>query len=176
MKRVLVVDDDAVFAQVLAAALGRRGLAVHTAADGAQALAAAQAHAPDAVVLDLRLAECSGLDVLPALRAQLPGARIVLLTGYASIATAVQATRLGADAYLPKPVTAGELLAALAGAAASPEPAQPLTLRALEWEHIQRVLAEHAGNVSAAARALGMHRRVLQRKLAKRAPPRPRGV
>jgi two-component system, response regulator RegA len=176
MKHALLVDDDAVFTRLLAAALERRGLAVHTAADGAHALAAAHAYAPDAVVLDLRLAGRSGLDVLPALRARLPRARIVLLTGYASIATAVQATRLGADAYLPKPVTADELLAALAGAAALPEQPRPLTLRALEWEHIQRVLAEHAGNVSAAARALGMHRRVLQRKLAKRAPPRPRGV
>ena len=88
----------------------------------------------------------------------------------------VQATRLGADAYLPKPVSAEELLAALAGTGPQPAPPRPLSLRALEWEHIQRVLSEHGGNVSAAARALGMHRRVLQRKLAKRAPPPRRGA
>lgn len=172
--RTLLVDDDAVFVRVLAAALTRRGLELRTAADvqGARELLADWT--PQAAVLDLRLAHGTTLDFLPELRVRLPDARLVLLTGYASIATAVEATRRGADAYLPKPVTADEVLAALSGAAPFPEPPRPLPLHVLEWEHIQRVLGEHRGNVSAAARALGLHRRVLQRKLAKRAPPRGR--
>lgn len=164
----LIVDDDPVFAGTLARGLRRRGDRVAVANDPDAALAEAAASPPRRVVLDLRLGNESGLRLLPDLRARLPDAHIVILTGFGSIATAVQAMRDGADDYLPKPVGLKDLLAAFEGSA-EPEPAFPtMSPRRLEWEHIQRVLAEQDGNVSAAARRLGMHRRTLQRKLAKK--------
>jgi two-component system, response regulator RegA len=170
-RRLLLVDDDAVYRQVLGRAFVRRGHAVTEAADAAGALSAATASGVsfDGIVLDLRLGEDSGLHALAALRAAQPAAKILLLTGYASIATAVDAIKRGADDYLPKPAPADDILAALFGAAVDAVvPATPVHPRRLEWEHLQRVMAEHAGNVSAAARALGLHRRSLQRKLGKK--------
>jgi len=180
----LVIDDDEVFSGTLARALTRRGYAVQIAHNGSEALALA-ARTPFAyVTLDLHLgpppdsagtapAE-SGLHLVAPLRAALPDARMLVLTGYASIATAVAAVKQGADEYLAKPANVDSILTALmagisedAAEAALEEPV-PLSVARLEWEHIQRVLTEHGGNISATARALNMHRRTLQRKLGKR--------
>ncbi len=169
--RILVVDDDPVFAEALAHALRRRGHEITVANDGETALALATADAFDAAVLDLRLATDSGLRLIAPLKAAHPELRILLLTGYASIATAVEAIKLGAVHYLAKPAGAEEILAALGRDDGDPEVApaeEPMSVDRLEWEHIQKVLAEHDGNLSATARALKMHRRTLQRKLAKR--------
>lgn len=172
---ILIVDDDAVFAQTLALAMTRRGYTVMSAANSAAALDLAASQVFDAVVLDLRLGTESGLHLIEPLRLRQPLARLLLLTGYASIATAVAAIKLGAVQYLPKPAGVDEILAALgnadaaAGSDADVEPAtEPLSVDRLEWEHIHQVLAQHEGNLSATARALKMHRRTLQRKLAKR--------
>jgi two-component system, response regulator RegA len=176
--RWLIVDDDEAFSSALTRGLERRGDTVGVAHDARSALAQARSH-PQRVVLDLRLGADSGLQVLPKLRAALPASHIVVLTGYASIATAVRAVKEGADHYLPKPVLLKELLAAFDGLdaeAADADSAEALQAtmspRRLEWEHIQRVLEEERGNVSSAARRLGMHRRTLQRKLAKHPVPR----
>jgi len=169
-RSVLIVDDDERFAATLAQALARRGWQTHVAHTVAAALAAAAAVEPAAAVVDLRLGDEDGLALVEPLRARHP----VVLTGYASIATAVKAIKLGADDYLAKPVTANAVADVLArGAAAgrgaeTAPPTERMSPRRLEWEHIQRVLAEHDGNVSATARTLRMHRRTLQRKLAKR--------
>ncbi|WP_338845167.1 response regulator transcription factor [Massilia sp. W12] len=171
---LLLLEDDAVFAQTLARSLGRRGFAVQICAQGAAALQACHAQQFDYLCLDMHLEQDSGLHWLPQLRAAQPQARIVMLTGYASIATTVQAIKAGADDYLPKPATLEAILHALQAEAHSPpevEEAQTpatMSVRRLEWEHIQRVLAEHQGNISQAARALNMHRRTLQRKLGKK--------
>jgi two-component system response regulator RegA len=171
---VLVVDDDERFAATLAQALGRRGFATRVAHDAASALAAALAAEPDAAVVDLKLGADDGLTLIEPLRREYPRMRIVVLTGYASIATAVKAIKLGADDYLAKPVTAAAVAAVLergvrgAPSDESAAPHAPMSPRRLEWEHIQRVLAEHDGNISATARTLRMHRRTLQRKLLKR--------
>lgn len=168
---ILVVDDDVIYAQTVARALMRRGHHVETAADSATALACAQRARFDAVVLDLRLATASGLQLISPLKASNADVRILLLTGFASIATAVEAIKLGAIHYLAKPAGAREILLALgreAGDAEMALPEAPLSVDRLEWEHIQKVLAEHEGNLSATARALKMHRRTLQRKLAKK--------
>jgi two-component system, response regulator RegA len=173
-RTVLVVDDDERFAHTLATALGRRGYAAHVAHDVAAALASARTTEPDAAVVDLKLGADDGLTLIEPLRRAHPQMRIVVLTGYASIATAVKAIKLGADDYLAKPVTAAAVAAVLErGAHAAPgaradAPLEPMSPRRLEWEHIQRVLAEHGGNISATARTLRMHRRTLQRKLGKR--------
>jgi two-component system response regulator RegA len=170
--RILVVDDDATFVDVVRRGLERRGYEVATAADGAAACAVARQFEPDRVLLDLKLGEDNGLRVLRELLAICPDARIVLGTGYASIATAVDALRRGAWHYLAKPFDLDTLLRAFEEAPESAAPApvreEPPALRRLAWEHIQRVLAEYDGNVSLAARALGIHRRTLQRRLAKR--------
>jgi two-component system response regulator RegA len=168
---VLVVDDDRRFAETLARALERRGWTTRVAHDVDSALAAARKHPVDAAVVDLRLGEEDGLGLVEPLLAIGPRIRIVVLTGYASIATAVKAIKLGADDYLAKPVTASAVADALlrgSKSAAPPPVAEPMSPRRLEWEHIHRVLTEHGGNVSATARTLKMHRRTLQRKLAKR--------
>jgi two-component system response regulator RegA len=168
---LLIVEDDAVFAQVLAKALAARGLRVTHAADSATALKLAREQAFAAAVLDLKLETGTSLSLIPALKSLHPEMRILMLTGYASIQTAVEAVKLGAMQYLPKPASVDEILAALASEAANPEipvTTQPLSVDRLEWEHIQRVLAEYDGNISATARALNMHRRTLQRKLTKK--------
>jgi two-component system response regulator RegA len=170
--RLLFVEDDAAFLRVMSRALAARGFAVEGAASTVEAAGrAASGAALDYAVLDLNLAGESSLPLITTLRNAHPDCRIVVLTGYASIATAVQAIKLGAAEYLAKPADADALARALLGVAAD-EPLSfsdaPLTVSQVEWEHIQRVLAEHGGNVSATARALRMHRRTLQRKLAKR--------
>ena len=170
---LLIVEDDTALRSVLARALERRGFSVRLAGSAEQALAAARVQAPTNAIVDLRLPAASGLTVVPALRALDAAMRIVVLTGYASIATAVEAIKLGATHYLAKPVDADEIVAAFGetdGNADAKVPQRPLSVDRLEWEHIQKVLGEHEGNVSATARSLGMHRRTLQRKLAKRAP------
>lgn len=174
--RILVVDDDPAFNHVLCRALARRGYAVASAHSAAEALALAEDGDPAMIVLDLNLAgsggSMSGLALVAPLKRLCPNGSIVVLTGYASIATAVEAIKLGASHYLSKPVDVDTLLAAFggtgSGSAASPPPRAPLSVERMEWEHIQRVLLEHGGNISATARALNMHRRTLQRKLAKR--------
>jgi two-component system response regulator RegA len=174
---ILLVEDDATFSATLARALKRRGYEVFVAATPEAALESARAEAPDWIVLDLNLAGASGIGLIPKLRESLPEARIVVLTGYASISTAVDAIKLGAVQYLAKPVDVDTLLRAFshnlevpspAGAASAAPPAVPMSVDRMEWEHIQRVLREHQGNISATARALNMHRRTLQRKLLKR--------
>jgi two-component system response regulator RegA len=173
-KNVLLVDDDEVFARVLARALGARGFSVVTAGNRAEALARAAEARLDYAVLDLKLGAENGLALIPELLASAPGLRILLLTGYASIATAVEAIKRGAWDYLAKPVDADQVVQALHGgghgaaASAGTEVLAAPPLKRLEWEHIQRVLAECDGNISEAARRLGLHRRTLQRKLAKR--------
>lgn len=170
-RRILLVDDDPVFTTVMARGFERRGFVCQACHSARAALLACPAFAPTHILLDLNMPEESGLVALPALIAAAPGAALVVLTGYASIATAVEATRAGASNYLCKPATVDEILQSFAqGAAASASavPATPTSLDRLEWEHIQRVMRENDGNVSATARALGMHRRTLQRKLQKR--------
>lgn len=167
----LVLDDDAVFSSTLARSLGRRGFDTTVAHTGEQALQAAASTAFDFVTIDLHLAKDSGLQWIAPLRNALPRASMLVLTGYASIATTVQAIKLGADDYLAKPANVDSILSALHASPASDgvaEPAVPLSVDRLEWEHIQRVLAEHEGNISSTARALNMYRRTLQRKLAKK--------
>lgn len=170
-RRLLIVDDDETFREVLARAMSRRGYAVRTAGNVDSALQAAGEVAPSHALVDLRMPGVSGLKLIPALKERAPQVRIVVLTGYASIATAVEAIKLGAMHYLAKPVDAAEIDSAFSDAPGArdvnAEP-PPLSVKRLEWEHIHKVLAEHAGNVSATARALGMHRRTLQRKLGKR--------
>ena len=168
---LLVVDDEPVFRQVMVRALTRRGFDVLQAESGDDALTQAETHCPEYILLDLKLGNDSGLLLIERLLAIDPQTRIVILTGYASITTAVEAIKLGAVNYLTKPVDADQVLEAferIEGRADVALAADPLSVDRLEWEHIQRVLAENGGNISATARALKMHRRTLQRKLGKR--------
>jgi two-component system response regulator RegA len=170
----LVVDDDDIFCGVLTRALERRGFAVAAARSVPEAQRLIEKKPPEFAVVDLRIGNDSGLGLVRMLADVAPSARAVVLTGYGSIATAVEAIKLGALHYLTKPVEVDEILAALQGdgaGAMEPSPGEkprPLSVRRAEWEHIQRVLSNHGGNISAAARALGIHRRTLQRKLRKR--------
>ena len=169
--RLLLVDDDPTFCEVLGRALTRRGFEVSVAHTTQDALAHATNTPPAFAVVDLKMPGDSGLTLVPRLRALTTDMRIVVLTGYASVATAVEAIKLGATHYLAKPVDADDVVAAFTRATGNPDtpvPARPLSVDRLEWEHIQRVLAENGGSISATARSLGMHRRTLQRKLAKR--------
>jgi two-component system response regulator RegA len=176
---ILIIEDDDTLSATLLRALKRRGYEAVAAKSSAAALGRAQTHAPDRVVLDLNLAGESGLNLIPRLLEINPACRIVVLTGYASITTAVDAIKLGAVQYLAKPVDVTTLLAAFdheleaqenspALSAPAAIPHAPMSVGRMEWEHIQRVLREHKGNISATARALNMHRRTLQRKLLKR--------
>lgn len=172
--RFLILDDNDVFANTLAGSLMRRGFDATVVLTGADALREALQAPFDYVTIDLQLQHESGLQWIAQLRQAMPEARMLVLTGYASIATTVQAMKLGADNYLAKPVNVDSILSALNGPEGA-EPyenaeseATPLSVDRLEWEHIQRVLLEHDGNISSTARALNMHRRTLQRKLAKR--------
>jgi two-component system response regulator RegA len=171
---VLVVDDDETFRERLASSLRARGHEVRTAPSYEQALAMAQERPPAGALVDLRMPGCSGLDLVRALRALEGPRRIVVLTGYGSIGTAVEATKLGADGYLQKPTSIQEILAALKGEPIPPEgtSADTPSLARVEWEHIQRVLAECQGNVTVASQRLGIDRRTLQRKLHKYPPSR----
>ncbi len=168
---LLLVDDDETFCRVLAAALARRGFAVTVAHSVDEGLAAAEKDFPEFAVIDLKMPGPSGLELVEKLNAHDPHTKIVVLTGYASVATAVEAIKLGAVHYLAKPADADEIVSAFqrdSGDAAVPVQAKPLPLSRLEWEHIQKVLTECHGNISETARRLGLHRRTLQRKLAKR--------
>lgn len=168
---LLLVDDDPTFCEVLHMALSRRHYEVHVAHNIADALVLADRLAPEYAVIDLRIGLESGLSLVEKLYALDSNTRIVMLTGYASIATAVEAIKLGATHYLTKPADADEIVAALhkdEGDANVQIKDKPLSVKRLEWEHLQKVLMEHDSNISAAARSLGMHRRTLQRKLDKR--------
>lgn len=168
---LLLVDDDEAFRETLARTLERHGLQVYKAADSQTAFELAQQHEPSLGIIDLCIGEESGLHVVKQLAEQQPGMKLLVLTGFASISTAVEAIKLGATHYLTKPATASEILGSLQkqqGDAAIETAPQPMSVKRLEWEHIQKTLAEHDGNISAAARALGMHRRTLQRKLQKK--------
>lgn len=168
----LLVDDDVLYAQTLQRSLARRGVDLRIAHDAASALAQARERRPDFVLLDLKLGRESGLALIEPLRMLGGEVRIVLMTGYASVATAVDAIKRGADDYLAKPITAEALLRTLRGETAETQAEATMTpLARLEWEHIQQALKETDGNIAAAARLLGMHRRSLQRKLAKRPGP-----
>ena len=168
---LLLVDDNLTFCQVLGAALRKRGYCVSVAHSVEQAIPLAEKNPPEFAVVDLKMGGAPGLALVRVLHALDPNTRIVVLTGYASIATAVEAIKLGATQYLAKPANADEIVAAFTHAANSNTAisAQPTLIENLEWEHIQRVLHEHGDNISATARALNMHRRTLQRKLCK--PP-----
>ena len=167
---LLLVDDDPTFREVLSAALGKRGFAVDTAPDATRAMELAEVNPPEFAVVDLKMPGPSGLVLVKYLKELDAGTRIVVLTGYASIATAVEAVKLGATHYLAKPVDTDEIITALnktEGDENAMLSSAPLSVDRLEWEHIQRIMAENDGNISATARALNMHRRTLQRKLAK---------
>lgn len=166
---LLLVDDDATFCRVLAQALGKRGYCVSVAHSVEQAMPLAAANPPEYAVVDLKMNGASGLQLVKFLHELDPNTRIVMLTGYASIATAVEAIKLGATQYLAKPANAQQIVAAFAHSANEQAAVreQPTEIGRLEWEHIQQVLRDHDGNISATARALNMHRRTLQRKLGK---------
>lgn len=172
---LLVVDDDDLFRERLGRALEKRGFDVRTASGPTEALRLARQESPELAVVDLRMPDGSGLELLRELLAIDPTTRVVMLTGYGSIATAVEAVRMGAANYLAKPADAEDVLAAFERADAPPlEPSgdyKAPSLARAEWEHINRVLADTGGNISEAARRLGIHRRSLQRKLQKY-PPR----
>jgi len=170
--RVLVVDDDSTFRTRLVAALAARQLDAFGSASPAEARQLCQRLRPDRVIVDLRMPGGSGLDLVTDILRMHPQARIVVLTGYGSIATALEATRRGAVDYLTKPADADQILAAFEKTAKIPAPNSAPSLARVEWEHIQRVLMDCNGNISQAARVLGIHRRSLQRKLSKY-PPEP---
>lgn len=174
----LLVDDDELYLRTLQRSLARKGLETVTASDTASALLLARQQPPAYALIDLKLGTESGLNLIQPLRELRQDMRILLVTGYASIATAVEAIKLGADDYLPKPATVQMILRALGeddDAGDEPEEVEPpdamTPISRLQWEHIQQALHETGGNVSAAARLLGMHRRSLQRKLTKRPSP-----
>lgn len=175
---LLIVDDDAVFGTVLARAMVRRGFHTKVAQDSDTALQLAEQHVFQRAIIDLKLARESGLVLIKTLKHRYPDLQIIMLTAYSSISTAVEAIKLGACNYLCKPVDADEILGAFTADFSTPAqdiPINPLSIERLEWEHIQKILQENNGNISATARSLGMHRRTLQRKLQKR-PPNPKIV
>jgi two-component system response regulator RegA len=170
---LLIVDDDLTFCRVLARAMEGRGYAVTVAHDVNQAIWNAEQSLPRFAVVDLRMPGPSGLTLVKRLKELDADMRVVVLTGYASIATANEAFKIGATHYLAKPVTAEEIIAAFERTDPDADVevmGDPLPVSRVEWEYIQRVLLEHQGNISDTAKALGMHRRTLQRKLAKRPP------
>ena len=174
-KDLLLVDDSFAFRERLARAFRERGFSVRTAANYDEAMASARNSIPDMAVVDLRMPGESGMTLVRDLKGLNQATRVLVLSGFGSISTAVEAIRLGATNFLPKPADADDILAAFdrsettVSDAAQIEPETPTLARA-EWEHIQRVLADCGGNVSEAARRLDLHRRTLQRKLQKRAP------
>lgn len=173
-KTFLVVDDDEIFRTRLIKALQSRGIEATGAASGDDALRIVPTLKPQAAILDMRMPGMSGLDLVSELAARVPGIRMVVLTGYGSIATAVEAVRRGAMNYLTKPLDADQILAAFEREVDPPAgatvPESTPSLARVEWEHIQRILHDCNGNISRAARQLGLHRRSLQRKLGKLPP------
>jgi two-component system, response regulator RegA len=171
-RSVLLVEDDRSFVQRLAKALESRGFTVRTAESVAAGLAEVEQSPPAYAVVDMRLGDGNGLEVISALKRRKPDARGIVLTGYGNIATAVTAVKLGAVDYLAKPVDADDVLAALLaqGDKKIEPPANPMSADRVRWEHIQRIYELCGRNVSETARRLNMHRRTLQRILAKRAP------
>ncbi len=171
-KRLLIVDDDKAFCQRLARAMETRGFTVNAVSTAAEGLAAIADSPPAFAIIDMRLADGNGLDVISDLKARRPEARAIVLTGYGNIVTAVTAVKLGAFDYLAKPADADEIYNALMATqhdkAALPE--NPMSADRVRWEHIQRIYELCGRNVSETARRLNMHRRTLQRILAKRAP------
>jgi len=169
----LLVDDDALFLQTLQRALAKRGIETVTATGPAEALAAANAGPLDFAIVDLKIGRDSGLRLIEPLKAIRRETRVIIMTGYASVATAVEAIKAGAEDYLLKPLSVDVIQRALAddAAPASEEEDSMIPLGRLEWEHIQQALRSTDGNISAAARMLGVQRRSLQRKLAKRPAP-----
>jgi two-component system response regulator RegA len=170
-QKILLVDDDTTFTSVMTRGFERRGFEVCSCNDPELAVDSCRDFRPSHILLDLNMPGRSGLVLLPDLLEVAPEASLVVLTGYSSIATAVEATKLGATNYLCKPASIDEVLGAFDEGDSTSEvdvPADPISVERLEWEHIQRVLGDNDGNISATARALGMHRRTLQRKLQKR--------
>jgi len=169
---LLIVDDDKPFLTRLARAMESRGFQVETAESVEEAVAKARAHAPAYAVVDMRLGDGNGLDVVAAIREKRADARTIILTGYGNIATAVTAVKLGAVDYLSKPADADDVFAALTRTSSerAAPPENPMSADRVRWEHIQRVYEMCERNVSETARRLNMHRRTLQRILAKRAP------
>lgn len=170
MTSLLIVDDDTTFCTVLAGALTKKGFEVQLAHDTAQAITHAESFDPEYALVDLNLSGESGLALIPKLLEAEPYMKIVVLTGYASVATAVEAIKLGAVHYLSKPVDADEVIEAFSKTEGNPDipiHADARSLNRVEWEHIQTVLIRNQGNISATARELKMHRRTLQRKLDK---------
>ena len=171
-RSLLVLDDDAALRTRLGRALEQRGFEATLVGSVQEAIAAVTAHPPAFAVLDMRLEDGSGLKVVEAVRSARPDARIIMLTGYGNIATAVQAVKAGAVDYLSKPADADDVVRALLakGDAVAAPPENPMSADRVRWEHIQRVYELCNQNVSETARRLNMHRRTLQRILAKRAP------
>lgn len=173
--KLLIIDDDTTFCNILQRTLTRHGLEVESCNCAIKAIQAIKQFQPEWVVLDLRLGDESGLQLIEPLLKISPKAKILVLTGFSSLATAVQAIKLGAIDYLSKPIEAQAILTAF-GLTDTPEnrtsdidvPTEPVSLKRLEWEHIQRVLKENDGNISNTAKQLGMYRRTLQRKLQKK--------
>ena len=171
-RSLLIVEDDRSFLQRLAKALESRGFTVATAESVADGLLQVERAAPAYAIVDMRLGDGNGLDVISALKRRRPEARAIILTGYGNIATAVTAVKLGAVDYLAKPVDADDVVAALLAQDNSKiaPPENPMSADRVRWEHIQRIYELCGRNVSETARRLNMHRRTLQRILAKRAP------
>ncbi len=171
-RSLLIVDDDRSFLQRLAKALEQRGFAVATAESVADGLMQVERAAPAFAIVDMRLGDGNGLDVISALKRRRPEARGIILTGYGNIATAVNAVKLGAVDYLAKPADADDVVAALLAQDNTKiePPENPMSADRVRWEHIQRIYELCGRNVSETARRLNMHRRTLQRILAKRAP------
>ncbi len=172
-QKLLIVEDDLVFANTLNRRLSKHGFVCEQVDNNNDALLACHRYLPDYILLDMKLAQENSLSIIPPLRKLRPNSRIVLLTGFASIATAVEAIKLGADDYLSKPVDSRTLLAALNNSrvnniAVNTNSEDTLSAEQVEWQHIQQVLKANQGNISATARQLSMHRRTLQRKLQKR--------
>jgi two-component system response regulator RegA len=170
MPRILIVDDDEPFRLAMRTAFSRRGYDVFLAGTADEAQAVIRQTPPDYAVVDLRMPGPSGLEVVRALRALPTPAQVVVLTGYGTIGTAVEAVRLGAINYLSKPADADEVEAALLGKRPPPPVHEVPSLDRQEWEYLNRILADCNGNISEAARRLKMHRRTLQRKLQKHPP------
>jgi len=170
-KKIIIIDDDQTFREILARSLSRLEYTVENFATPQEALPLIKETSNLTILLDLKLESDSGLRWIKRIKQANSASNLILLTGYASITTAVEAIKLGANDYLTKPITAREIVAHLKKKTEDPKPIinqRPMSVERLEWEHIQKVLLDNQGNISAAARALDMHRRTLQRKLAKK--------